>query len=571
MAKKVTESIAAVTYLYDPTGSPEGRLIAHPSSKSMEQGCEIRTSKLGLQSTAMPSLASIAFQRKRPQMLPHRPEIGQAPISTWLVNNADARVEIAVPVPAAPGGMFTPYAGVLVLCRDLHGQPYGNYELALLRNVALRIALLRTTLMMDRASSAIASTAQLFAVTEDANDPEDEEQSFLQWAVDRPEASVAQEAYLPTDFADTLPKLVPMVEAAGSLMGAQSATLRFMTLTEDRSRPYDEMALTKVVEWPSLSPTQSGPRQIKITEESITGWVVLHGKVCHVGNINVPADLARFHGLRGALRTPGLQTRSVLCIPIKVDQRVVGTLLFQSAHANAFAILENVGRASAAQVAILLSAIRRRQLREVLSIGSDVQSSAHELMGLADDLRKACYASEHAGSRALLQSSVDTLAEVIGALNAESAPPASQSDSLEALVRRAASRAGVSFPRLSSLGYPVHWGERASRRFYLAMYEIFRNIDHYGTISPEGFPLVIATVRTLGGRRFIDVAITHEISESLGEKARNLYRVAIADNERLHFGAYTAGAIVRSLGGEVFAKEISRDRLLTLVSIPEEI
>jgi GAF domain-containing protein len=604
MARGVTQSSAAAVYFFDTGDMQHGRLVA--VSEDAQPGYALRRRELPqIDIDDRGSvLAAISFVRKRPLLLPEG-VANDGQLSSWCYQGRDVPYELAVPIPAAPGGGSMLNAGVIVLCRgtDSPHLAYGNYELALVRNVVLRIALLRTSLMMNEAGKAIASAAHAFAVA-DAGPGSRRGRNL--WYRSRPGAGTGQTSVaLPEDLRLALPHLAPIIEFAGRLTASQSVTLRLVIRGGSRRATYSEPRLVRAVAWPSWRLDEEHGELCVADDASVNTWVAKTGLICHLGDISRPTALRGYEGLNSVVRVRGRSTRAELCVPVYVDQRLTGTVNFESTTPNAFALLSDVGQGCAAMVALAIAAVRRRHLRDVLSIGSDVQSSAHDLTGLAERLGQAAKraTSVEEEIRSILKegktrikrgladrlrgaldraASVDdeiedalkTLNEVVPVLRREDSERSIPEDSLQYIVHEAAREAGITSFRhardalLPGADIAVNWSQRFARRFYLAMFEIFRNVDRHGSLDDSGFPDVFLTQRTLGGRSHVELEIIHGLRPGSRALVSNLYRVPIEANDRLHFGAYTAGAIIRSLGGDVVALRIDANRLLTLVSVP---
>lgn len=568
MARRVTQSSAAAIFFYDGANETE-QLVA--ASQNAASGFTLRKKILSEHDWREGGeLAGWSFLRRRPELLPENRPRNTAPISTWLFNGASVAVELAVPIPSAPGGGSTPNAGVIVLCRGSskldQSSAYGNYELALLRNVALRIALLRTSLMMDDAGWAIAQTARAFAVAEQGPSPVLNWKNSSIWSGSRQQAaSRADEPWVPQDLKLSVPLAVPIVEFAGRLTGSDSVTFRVLKLGDFGSGNDDEHHLVRVVSWPDWK-LHERQRELPLSSPSVHSWVAKSGRPCYLPDVDLEENYRRYPGLAIGLRIPGRATRSELCVPIFVDQRIIGTMNFESRATNAFALLRSVAEGCAAQVALAIAAVRRQYLREVLSIGSDVQSSAHDLAGLVSEMRNAVH--ENGADQSELVQAIHTLDEVIDVLAAEEPKTSTKETNLSIPLQRAVMDAGIVTSHSAQLDLQVRWAPRFARRFYLAMLEIFRNVNRYGSLDWSGIPRITGRLSELGGREYAEVLVIHGLRPPMRSQVSQLYRVPISAGDRMHFGAYTAGAIIRSLGGDVLARHTDGHRLLTVIAVP---
>jgi hypothetical protein len=197
MARRVTHSAGAALFLYEPADptmvgeSRRERALGRLVRIALDQDADLGTVPDVLDSRGARVLAWESYRRDLPQMFPSTHSAPYQLQSTWNVPPASAAFEIAVPIPVGPGGGARSQ-GVIVLCRHGHGalEPYGNYELALLRNVALRVALVRNAVMTTELGALIAETARAFATAEPLSPLVPARQDTL---VPRPAAKVAEE------------------------------------------------------------------------------------------------------------------------------------------------------------------------------------------------------------------------------------------------------------------------------------------------------------------------------------------------------------------------------------------
>jgi hypothetical protein len=573
MALGVTQSAGAALFLLD-AANREPLLAA--TSESTAGSVTLGSRQLpvlpdGTQ-TAGSHLATLSYHHRRALLVPSQGPKGTAPRTSWLsLDGRDVPYEIAVPVPAAPGGGSTPNAGVIVLCRDdaSGGQPYGSYELALLRNVALRLALLRTSLMMDTAGWAISAAARGYAFAEDPSEVVREAGGL--WTGSLEPAAVNGAPDVADDLAEALEGLLPVVEFTGRVTGSSVASLRLLVQPEGARADADPV-LRRVISWPAWRVADDGV-DLTLTEPCVNSWVATTGSPCNLADVRDERSFLPYRGLRRAFSVKGRSTRAELCMPISVDGKILGTLNLESNAINAFALLDNVAAAGAAQVALRVASVRRRHLSTVLSIGSDVTTGAHELAGLASHLRGKAKGQETDGEARRVLSVLD---QVMGALKPhQPEPQGAGTNSIKDVVVRAADAAHLPIRLRPSMNSTrVDWDEDFSRRVYLALFEVFRNADTHGVVrAPAGIPVIYANSLTLGGRTYRQVRIQQALKLMVRPNVRQLYRAPVRGKDRLHIGAFTAGAILRSLGGDAFAfrtEDRGLEVMVTVVTLPEE-
>lgn len=573
MAKSVSSSTAAAILLLD-RGNASPRLVLAemaPDQRGLGVGgATLRSEQFSYADDAgSPSvLAVAAYQRGRPLLRqPGSSWPGQYG-ATWVHHGYPDPNEIAVPIPRAAGGGATPNAGVLVLCRaGEDAVQYGDYDLAILRNVALRIALLRAALVVEEASVGVIRATRAVSHAEPPVVPEipappdtrlRHRTATVQPLTDR----------LPVDLARTVLLAEPIVEFAARVTGSLSATLRFLVVTPQRDGRY---VLRRVIAWPAWRLNEEH-EDVSIDDSSTHAWVARAGRLAYIPNAFDEASFRDYPGLTEILRISGRPTRSELCVPIHVDGRLIGTLNLESATPGNYALLTNLVAACASQIALATASIRREYLRDVLSIGSDVQNSAHELVGLLGSLESG--RDDNPRNNAVLEHVHSVVHTVLGTLQ-PMGPTIGQlketPTTLLGVIREASKIAKVEVNLIRPRDLPVEWSERYSRRFYLAMYEILRNASDYGRLDESGVPTVAVQTTVIGGHKYYDVTITHMYRHNHEPDPHVLYRAPVQREDRLHFGAYTAGAIIRSMGGDIVPiRDDRKARLTLLLSIPSE-
>lgn len=576
MAQRVTQSVAAVVYLFDHSKSRgERQLVVAVRSGAEEYALRDGVLQLAESNFDNRVSATAAFARNRPLLLGAERDTANALSSTFECRGSPLKVEIALPIPAAPGTSATPNAGVLVLCRALSpaSQAYGNYELALLRNVALRIALVRTSLMMEEAGAAIARVAKAYAAAEPAPDDASSQPGSAVWSGSMERPGIAKSPDLPDDLRLALPIVSPTISLAGRLTGANSATLRLLTLGTEGLHGYSELVLRRIVAWPDWRVDDDYPI-VRLTQPSINAWVARTGQLCDVGDTARLPD-PRYEGLDRSLAIEDRRTASELCFPIVVDKRVVGTLNLESDRVGAFVLHKSVAAACAAQVGLAIAAVRRQGLQRVLSIGSDVHASAHELAGLADKLRPLYTAGDSGALNVAIGQATKTLKDIVATLQLSEASSTSPlpEEGQEVLgiretIAAAADSAGLQIRSVELHAPELDWAITTQRRVYLALYAVFDNASAHGTVGPLGYPIIYGNVQTVGNHDYLDLQIVNRLRRLQRPRVSALYRQPIEGSDRMHFGAYLAGAILRSLGGDVYARMVAQRDMMTVMSVP---
>jgi hypothetical protein len=559
MAKNVTESSGAAVYFAQrplpdeqtPSGAP-ARQVLVAAATDTDEGLTLRSQRVVLARKKSSNIVGMSFTLGLPLLAPVPRAVAPQSASAWTIDIDDGHqiFELAVPIPTGIGGGAGSNQGVVTLCRLTDGEPnaYGGYELALLRNVALRIALLRASFTVSDAAAVIASTGRIFAVAEPT-------------AATRPAAAASRPA-LPPDIAPALDSIRAILGLAAQLTDSHSVTFRVLVPRWDARERVADPALLRVAACPD-SGMQDDHARLPLRVPSVNTWVAQHGLPCYISNFATVAGEPDPRPIAIGRR----RSQSELCTPIFVDQRLVGTLNFESRFPNTYVLQSPIAEACAAQIAMAIAAERRRHLRDVVSIGSDVQAAAHELRTVAKTLNGLTAGRTDAPvDRSLLKGAATSILEIINTLG----PPTDRVSAnwrLDQIVQEAVTKAGIRTQPFS-IAQLGPWDAVTERRLYLVFYEIFRNVDRHAELSAGGTPVIEDFPAVLGGRHYTMLAITQAIRSGSVPPTEKLYRVPLSADDGVHFGAFTAGAIMRTLGGDIHAIRLARNRLLTLVSCP---
>lgn len=560
MACDVTASQSGVVYVIDQT-------LDEPSLTARARIGSTALAKASIQvkkSRDVPAtLGGAAYRRRRPLLLENPQDVAPEYSSLWH-HQAAAFSEIVVPIPSAPGATDTPYAGILACGREGEGAtPYGSYDFALLRNVALRIALLRADKHMREFASRLTEVGEAASATEGEASMQ-KHLTITPSARNRAWDAAVDDPDIPSDLALALPHAGPLLETAARITASHSATLRLLVPVHKHA-PGEQFQLKRAVSWPKQrlgDPFAS----LALRDSSVNSYVARTGRHVTIADTKDPRAYLDYPGLNKSLSIPERSTRAEICLPLTVDHRLVGTLNFESPAPNAYAHCEEIALGCSAQIAVLLSSLRRTMLKEVVSIGSDVQASAHELA----KLRRRVPREDPSG---IARDVHEVLDRVIGSLDALDDPTASSSTahSLQQLILAASDAAGIRVTLHDIRHDAPNWTARDARRLFLAFFEIMRNIQSYGILTEGGYPVITVGRNEVGGAHYYVVNIEHGYLPAKSPNTRAIYRIPTIREDGLHFGAYGAGAMLRDLGGDVFTLRQTRDlKVSILVSVPVE-
>lgn len=567
MACKVTSSDVGVAYEASRTGERASLSpMAHVGERSL-----IR-STISVGEGPPDCVAGLSFERRRPIVQSSSDSKLASEQATWLTNRNELANEIAIPIPAAPGAHTTHYAGVLV-CARLSDRlmPYGDYDLALLRNVALRIALARSAILLNEIANGMIAVADAAAHSEGPLEPE------LALSRVNPTRVNDQHEWQLTALASDLPYDLfqaaiasgPMIQAAARITGSHSATLRLLipyATGRNTVHPFS----CRIVAWPMARVVDENDRIALDSNDSVNAWVSRTGITVYLPDVRDKVLYREYPGLTRSLDVRNRNTRAEVCAPITVDGRLIGTINFESPLRGAYALIDPIISATAAQVALMVTAHRRVFINSIVSIGSDVQTSAHELIKLQRLVADYAPSSDDQ----IIGQVRQTLDDVISALDTvddQSTSPA-MPVRFEEIVSLAARDAGIDYVLVRSDEAIWNASQPAQRRVRLALFEVLRNTSAYGATDSSGIPYVRVSTRHIGGRDYIETHIVNRVRPSKPMDGRLMYRVPIRERDGIHIGAYVAGAILRSLGGEMQAlSDPASQEFRLIVSVPQGI
>lgn len=547
MSKDVTESVGVALYLYDVSGYPAAALELEIALDSGE--ISLTTDRFPIEPDSEPLPAPVrTFLNGRP-IIQEATE-GTDLHTTWSTS-AQRHTEIVLAVPSSGDG---PPLGVLALFK--RDADYSEYDIALLRNVSLRISTTITNSRINEFLERMHMATQALLGRKGDEVPSASHFS-LEAALDTSD--------LPYDLAKAAQQAAGDLVQAGLLANAHSVTLRLVTPAE--SDPSSQV-LRRVLAWPAKRLNEEG-RELAVDEFSVNGWVGLHGE---------PASINDLRGGRSK-KYVRMQPRVIAgrgsvaeyCLPIQMDDRLIGTINFESPVPRAFNDARELLNAVGAQFGTRVLATRLAHSADIVGLTEDLAASAHELINLKEELVEL---SSSGGSNAqLFMRAITELEEIAGNIEPqrpdtlpEVESPHLFDDYVYDLLM--GSRITVRYAPESVTEWRLQWSPSASRRVGLALREVVRNMVSY---SADEIPEVATGSYLLGGRRYHEVAIFQPHPLTVWPDITRLYRVPIAGDDRIHFGAFAAGEIIRRLGGDIRAQPSSLHRHIKVsISLPVE-
>jgi GAF domain-containing protein len=433
--------------------------------------------------------------------------------------------ELAVPIVQSS---FRPRGGNVIgvlnveKAAPLDSGYYTYRDLAILRLAANRLSLWRAHTLLSEFSRSLAQLTRRNALSSKGATSEESERAGTG---------------VPADAWGATPIVDEVLANVYALTRSYSACVRL--LTPDRQH------LVRFCAHPPER-MQDGNRTLAVRNaESVNAWVARNGAVCYLANTNGDNAFAGYPGLHGYVETHG-DTRAELCLPVFVAGRVVGTLNLESKYRDGYADARDLAAAVVEQVGLALQHARRAQEQTVFSMTIATCANVHELLHQADEIKELCD-----GRQDLL-----AIAENITRLvDVRSEPAVGGRHTTEEILQRALDSLGYShiFHARNEPAIRLRHADVEALMLQLIFEELLRNAytaAHKVTLRGS----YAWHAAHLGGRRYLSVTIANPIRRSVApEKKEALYRVPVVyDKDRRHIGAFTAGALARFLGGELY-------------------
>jgi hypothetical protein len=346
------------------------------------------------------------------------------------------------------------------------------------------------------------------------------------------------------------------LNAVYDLTRSHSATVRLLTP--------DRRALVRFSAFPPARlKDQHGVIEVRDTK-SVNAWVARHGRRCYLPNTHKDKPYAQYEGLQGHTEARP-KTRSELCLPIFVSGRLVGTLNLESRHLNGYSDTHDLAAAVVEQVGLAIQHARRAEEQTVFSMSIATTANSHELLKEIDKVRQAADGREDlVGIAETMKSLIDTEEERRPTKNATTAEIVKQVLSDLHFTHVFATRSEPPFD-------VRHVGARALM-LQIALVELFRNA--YDAAYKVSLKCSLQWHATqVGGRSYLTLHIANPIRTRVPESKTNvLFRAPVRyKGERLHIGAYTAAALIRSLGGDIYVNRNEPPLFIVGVDLPADL
>jgi hypothetical protein len=564
LAAEVTSSAAAAYYVWDPVDRSLRLVAAHPEPGAGEV---VFPEEIAGDSSCA---AAVAVDRRRP--MAHgwdglEPEVEATGIPSIEMTGL---VEVATPVPGPPASARASSAGVLTVMR-LAGSggepdPYAAYDYALLRNVALRLALLRATENMEAASELFRDlvirgpqTLSVAAIRE-RGEPY------------RPRTTKP----IPGDLTAVLPSIEAALGKIARLTGSHSATLR-LALPDLGTSAAHGLSLFLVAAHSETGLIDS--EEVQNLDGGGINWVA-----ASTGRVQNVPFVRRAKGYKRVRE----RTMAEISVPVTVEGMVVGVVNLESPVARAYDARVSTAIAFAEHVGAMLADARLAKARHLHHYATQIVRRGHDLSAETLEIDKAL-ASSPPGVRTKVDAVMRKLDEKFRGIArfdpTEDRQPGATLPDLAEAARRNASIEDVSVRGDLTGPEWLPLDEESTGLVSDSLRHVFVNVQNHMPIDAKEPPeLTFFNGVVWGGRSYDVVRIRNESKRTIDAwRAVNLYRVPIVDRERRlprsggsevdlpRFGAYLAGNQARAVGGNVHLVLEPADRVRLTVMIPQPI
>jgi GAF domain-containing protein len=525
----------------------------------------VTVSGAGANTTAPPRLeadgstAKLSLQRNRAVQYPSTP-VGRPVLATFAASGQRGWSELATPVLGPAVDVHLPPAGVLLVARQapdagevLH--PYSSYDHSVLRNVAMRLTLIRSATDMEEVARTYRRLAR--ASTEKTVEIGPEPSSGYE---DRP---------LPADLLTAMSQIKQRLAHIAEATASHSATLR--SVIPDAGEPGPGLCLVRIAAHPQER--TGDPGAVLHRADGGLNWrAVISGRseYCPV----VQHDEDYFEARRN--------TRSELVIPLRIQERVIGTVNLESPHEHAYDTRRESVSMMATQVGLAISDARLELARTLEALAIEVVTRRHDF---AADARRITSLAKRL-PEGKTRDDLSTIARAISKRARHLRAPVSRlpprDGTLPSLFEKARLAVSVKFNEVAQHGgvWSVHDGEAG-----IAVYECLRhmlaNVKDHASTEAGVQPSAMFSQDTWGGLQHDLLQITHRVDPNKLPSpnwAVNLYRVPLPVSDgpgktpggkvRPRFGAYLAGIQARRLGGDAWLTVIDPSTVRITLTVP---
>lgn len=515
------------------------------------------------------ALAAVVAQNRALQV--HRWPLPM--IRRTRTNNTPAGTVLLTPIGGPGGDPGRPAIGALIIFRQAPADAFSAYDLALARNVALRIALARTTDVMARigeVTTRLRTGTDWSALT--ANLQSNVHENPLMLAYEN--TLTFSNAALPTDVKVVATLVTPALKEIAELTDSHSVSLRLALPIASVDQQHG-LALVRVASYPS----PPWKEQLAVITEDKGGcnWECMRsGRPVYAPRV---ADRENYVQVRD-------RTNSELSMPVRVEGLLVGTMNLESTLPDAYNPIRPLIASFAGAVGRTLGDARALLEQRAIDGAAQALNHKHSMERRLDDLNEKIM--QHCTDGDLLrifELSINRIRQELTAMRRVVVPEEEANSTLGVVLQEAVR--DVDFledvptmgidPGTDTILSALIRGYQC-RALRIAIANILSNLANHTAPSPNdsgGRPLTDIRVSEsfLQGENQIVLSFLNYSDSYLdAERIANLYRCPIEDNDgRLRVGAFLAGLNARRSRARLYSAVFPDFKTLrTTLVIPVE-
>ena len=468
-------------------------------------------------------------------------------------------LEVATPLPGPLATPKAPAVGVLTVAKQQNARPYGAYEVAVVRNVALRLALIATTTNTTLAAEMFARLSMRAA--------------RLPFSSQARKRSTPPVVNLPDDIAEAVPAIEEALTTLAKVTRAGTATFRAALPSGECPSPHG-LTLARVAGYPANIARNKKHAFQPESEHGYNWEAVRTGEISNVPVVNRKDRIYSEHRK---------STRSELSVPVYVEDRVVGVVNLESPVKHAFDAHVELAQAAAEHIGLAIANARLALSAVVQELATDVLREAHDITHSPETFEKEVKGLPAAQAKQVkeiaqgIQERVDKLRvvspQVTGML------PDDQDLSLPNLIRHVAGQLSIKGAKYELAD--ESWGQHdppVALAIAKALHDVLGNASRHR--AEETAPPHLQLLHDDWGGQEQDVLIVRVEPATVrkSEQAINIYRCPLnaraaregrdLDLKKAQLGAYLAGLQIRRTGGEVHLSYEDGPIARVIVAIP---
>lgn len=452
----------------------------------------------------------------------------------------DQLLELATPLPGPLAAPKAPAVGVLTVAKLSDPTPYGAYEMAVVRNVALRLALIANTTNTTQA-------AQMFArLSRRAGRLPMEASQRAKHSWDPPAVT------LPDDILDAVPTIEDALTTLGRVTRSGTATFRAALPGGGFKAPHG-LTLARVAGYPAKIGRSEKFAFQPETEGGYNWQAVRTGRIRSIPVVK--PDDRNFSSHRKS-------TKSELAVPVFVEDRVIGVVNLESPVEHAFDGHIEIAQAAAEHIGLAIANVRLSLSGLVQERATDVLREAHQITKLPEEFEKELKGLTSSEEHRVSAAAEPIMRRVGGLARVDPEPPPlpeSGDFSLPTLAECVTKAFGPEAFEVEEGRGP--WRQHEPEVALVIVKALKDVLDNALIHRPKGAPRPrLALSSPVWGGQVQDILVVTSVASRVHSEAKaiNIYRCPLemeSESERdlrgSQLGAYLAGLQIRRVGGEV--------------------